>query len=324
MQNQKRSSLPALLLSIVILALVGVAFVQRQAIIDWNRLRGYEPPAAIAQLVTETTMTDKSKHLFYVNHPALEDKDNFNIHCPNFEKTYVLGCYLGGTKGIYLYDVQDERLHGVEEVTAAHEMLHVAYERLSGGEKRKVDDMLNRAYADITDQRLRSNIDAYQKAGADVANELHSILATEVRALPDDLEQYYAQYFVDRDKVVDYLDAYIGELTSRRQKVADYDAQLSSLKTQIDTNKASLESQESNINALRSQLEANRAANNIEAYNGGIPAYRAAVERYNSLAGSTRALVAQYNGIVEARNKIAVEEQDLGNALDSRALPQTL
>ena len=36
----------------------------------------------------------------------------------------------------YIYNVNDERLNGLKEVTAAHEMLHAAYERLPESDKK--------------------------------------------------------------------------------------------------------------------------------------------------------------------------------------------
>lgn len=322
MQPRRTSRLPGLLVSLAVLMVVGFAYLQKQPILDWARLRNYQPPAEIVALADQTTMTDKSRHLFYVNHPQLEDKTAFNQHCPNLEKTYVLGCYVGVSRGIYLYDVQDERLHGVEEVTAAHEMLHVAYERLSGKDKQRINRLLEEAYAEVTDTRLRANIDSYQQAGADVANELHSILGTEVRSLPPELEDYYAQYFTERIKVVSFLDSYVGEIISRKQQVADYDTQLEQLKQQINISQTTLGSLDSQINTARARLEADRAANNIEAYNAAIPGYQALVRRYNGLVVETRTVISQYNKIVEDRNKIAVEEEDLGKALDSRLQTQ--
>ena len=78
-------------------------------------------------------MTDKGRNLFYVYDPQLLDKDGFNTQCTIEEQSIVLGCYDGS--GIYLYDISDVRLEGVEEVTSAHEMLHAAYGRLSAKEK---------------------------------------------------------------------------------------------------------------------------------------------------------------------------------------------
>ncbi len=104
---------------------------------DWFALRGYDAPAYVVQYADDTAMSDYGRRIFYVTKPELNDQEQFNENCATPEKSLVLGCYTGGR--IYVYSVDDERLDGVEEVTAAHEMLHAAYARLSSGEKRDLE-----------------------------------------------------------------------------------------------------------------------------------------------------------------------------------------
>src|SRR4051794_9985079 len=114
----KHFQLPLLALLLVIL---GVVIIKQQAIHDWWQLHGYSPPANIATLTADDTMTPQARHLFYVNHPTISSGSDFTLHCPaGSEKTVVLGCYIGDDRGIYLYQVTDPRLDGVEQVTAAH------------------------------------------------------------------------------------------------------------------------------------------------------------------------------------------------------------
>jgi hypothetical protein len=129
MSGSKKIISLVILLAIVAFPVVAIANVQ--AIEDWWNLRGYSPPAEIAKLAAEDTMTPKAQRLFYVNHPQLiSDKAQFRQACPLSEQTIVLGCYYhiqGSIKeGIALSDITDNRLNGVEEVTAAHETLHSA------------------------------------------------------------------------------------------------------------------------------------------------------------------------------------------------------
>lgn len=320
--HKRRSRGIGLIVLLVILLGVAAALWQWQAIFDWARLRNYKPSEAIAQLASTTTMTPKAEHLFYVFHPALEDKSVFNNNCPNQEQTIVLGCYVTN-QGIYLYDVQDARLQGVKQVTAAHEMLHVAYQRLSSSEKQKVDAMLQDAYSQVTDARIRANIDSYKTAGADINNELHSILGTEVANLPPALEEYYKQYFTDRGQIVAFAAAYAQEFDSRKQQVAQYDAQLAGLKLQIQANEEALSQQQSALEAQQKTLDSQLARKDYASYNAGVPGYNAAVQQYNKLAQTTREQITTYNNIVNERNKIAIEEQNLSQALDSRLQTQT-
>lgn len=323
MQPRRTASYVAssIVFSLIVIVLVSVGIWQRYYIYDQIRLWHYQPSAAVTQLADETTMVQSARRVFYANHPALDDRSTFSGHCTAAEKTIVLGCYVSN-QGIYLYDVTDSRLHGVVEVTAAHETLHAEYDRLSPGEKKKVNAMLTAAYAQVTDQRIRDTIKSYQDSGADITNELHSILGTEVRTLPADLENYYRQYFSNRSAIVAFSEQYESEFTNRQQQVAAYDVQLKTMKQQIDESEAALKQQAQQINAAYAQLQELRAQNNIEAYNAGVPSYNKSVSTYNAQVKQVQNLISQYNVIVTRRNAIAVEENQLSQAIDSR--PDTL
>jgi hypothetical protein len=322
--KQKKSGLQAVVL-VGLLVLLGGAFAQRQAIADWFRLRGYEPPELVSQLASDTSMTDEGRHLFYVNRPVIASGQVFTDECPKGgEKTVVLGCYIGNDGGIYLYDITDERLDGVEQVTAAHEMLHAAYRRLSDDERKRIDALLTEYYENqLSDQRILDTIESYKKSEpGELANEMHSIFATEVADLPAELETYYRQYFTDRSKVIAYTQRYQAEFTSRRTQVAAYDAQLKSLKQQIDSNQTELERQKTALDQQSARLQAQKASGDIAGYNGGVAAYNAAVARYNALLAATKGFIGQYNEVVVARNEVVLEEQQLAKALSSESLPE--
>lgn len=310
-------------LSLIILAVPVIAWAQRDYLFDTWRLHNYAPSTDVVRLADATTMTPSSRRLFYVYHPSLEDKSAFGSHCGNEEQTIVLGCYILH-KGIYVYNVPDQRLNGVKEVTAAHEMLHAEYDRLSSGERKKVDALTDQALKSITDERLLQTIENYrQKDASVVPNELHSILGTEVRNLPPELETYYKQYFTNRAAVVGFADSYKGEFTGREQKVADLDKQLASIKSQIDGLNSSLENQQTSLKAQFNTLQQQKQSGQIEAYNAAVPAYNQAVKSYNSDVNRQRSLVTQYNTLVEERNSLALEENQLIKALDSRETIQT-
>lgn len=309
---------------VVLLAMIGGLVWKHQAVLDWWRLRGYTPPAGVAQLAVDDTMTSEARHLFYVNHPDITTGGAFTSHCPaGSEKTVVLGCYVGDDQGIYIYAVSDPRLNGVEQVTAAHEMLHAAYRRLSSGERQKVDAMLLDYYEhDLTDQRIKDTMAAYKKSEPnDVVNEMHSVFGTEIATLPPPLEQYYRQYFTDRSKITAYTASYEGEFTARQAEVAAYDTQLQMLKSQIDTGEAQLNQQKASLDAQTQQLDAEHSSGNYAAYNAGVNSYNQAVDSYNALLVSTKNLINQYNDIVSKRNAIVLEEQQLTQELSANALP---
>lgn len=322
----KLGGLIAAFFGISVMAALAIAVVwNMQAILDWWRLRGYTPDARVVLLSNDTTMTDTARHLFYVNHPQILSSNAFSTQCKvGAEKTVVLGCYQSGDQGIYLYDVTDQRLRGVVETTAAHEMLHAAYNRMTDDEKTHIDRLLNAFYSSgLTDERVKKTIEAYRQSEPDeLPNEMHSIFATEVATLPTELESYYKKYFSDRATVVTLAQHYQAEFTSRRDKTAAYDAQLADLKKKIETNQANSTVQRRTLDSEYSRLQSMRRSGDDSAYNQLVGTYNARVETYNSLLGTIKAQISQYNEIVETRNAIAVEERDLAKALSGDSSTQ--
>lgn len=315
-----RRSWPYVVL-IILLAVNILVWVNREQVTDWWRLRNYQPPKDIAALADVTTMTDYGRHLFYINHPSLENKENFNMHCSDKgEESAVLGCYHGNRQGIYIYAVTDARLAGVRQVTAVHEMLHQAYDRLSTHERQRIDALLKDFYeSGKLNDDIKSKIDAYKKqADVALANEMHSIFGSEVANLPEELEAYYRQYFADRSQVVTLSETYRTEFTRRQELVKQYDGELTNLKRQIEANKANLESKMSFLKEKEKSINQDLANSDPDAYEADVQSYNATVQTYNAQLASTRRLIDTYNELVGKRNGLAVQEQQLQQALDSR------
>lgn len=309
-----------------LIAALGLALLNQRYILDYIALRGYQPSDIIANMATEDALTPGARKIFYVNHPEISDKASFSNKCTSGkskERTIVLGCYHGGQGGIFVLQVDDPRLTGVEQVTAAHEMLHAAYDRLKTSDRNAVDSMLLDYYHNgLTDERIKTTIDAYkQSEPGDVVNEMHSIFGTEISKLPAGLEQYYTKYFTNRAKVTAFANQYQGEFASRTTAVKNYDAQLASLKIQIDSVNAALKAEQQAISDQQANLNSQKSSGNINAYNKGVPAYNALVDDFNNKVTTVQALVDQYNDLVTRRNAVAIEQQELANALSSSATP---
>ncbi|MEX0881829.1 MAG: hypothetical protein WDZ34_03085 [Candidatus Saccharimonadales bacterium] len=313
--------------TLTILALLVFGLFNLQAIEDWLRLRNYTPPAAIAAIARADTMTDDAKHIFYVTHPDLiNEADAFRQACPSFEQTIVLGCYhTGFSSAIYIYNVQDARLNGVVEVTAAHEVLHAAYDRLSQDDKNRINGLLNDFYSDdLRDRRVLETIDTYKQTEPDeLLNEMHSIFATEVGSLTPELESYYQRYFSNRSAVVAFANQYADEFASRIAKIKDFERRLVDLKQRIDKEEAALSSQLEQLEADRRRLDSLRASGQVDEYNAAVPAFNAAVNDYNDGVVELRADIAEYNRLVAAHNALAAELSSLYDSLDTSLAPQT-
>lgn len=309
-----------LLVGFVSLAIIGVSlllFFRQDDVIDWYLLRDYEPSSEIRRLAEDTTMTELGQRYFYVYDPQLLSRETFRQNCTVAEKSIILGCYVSRSS-IYIFDVTEERLSGVRQVTAAHEMLHVAYERLSSAEQERIDALNLELFDSLEDDRVKQTVESYRERDpAIVANELHSILPTEVRQLNPELEEYYAQYFENRLQVVEYSENYASVFESARSEVQRIDDQLQNdlatikqLQTQLEADAAALERQ-------REQLAQLLEDDQTEAYNNGIREFNRGVQAYNADVARLGDLIDRYNRLVAERNDAALAHEALVDSIDS-------
>ncbi|TAK89006.1 hypothetical protein EPO04_02780 [Patescibacteria group bacterium] len=241
---------------------------------DWWVLRSYQPPANISQLADQASMNEQGRRLFYRANPEITaDRNQLAERCRIQDaNTIELGCYLSTNK-IYLLDVQQADLADEMPVTAAHEMLHAAYDRLSRQERDQLNTELRRFYSTIVDPKLKERLAVYAKLDAgDQLNELHSILGTERAVLSPQLERYYSRYFNDRTVVVAANDR--------------FNRTFDGLRAEID--------------ALNQEIEATRAKMNVQLARGQVIAYNAQVPAINAKISTYNAKVDQYNRYASA------------------------
>ena len=284
---------------------------------------GYQPPAAVAKMAYDAKFTPSALNVFYVNHPELSNKADFAKKCPaGSEKTAVLGCYHGNQRAIYVLDVNAPELEGIEEVTAAHELLHAQYDRLSSRERKKIDAQLQAVYDSLTDQGVKDTVDAYRKSEPDaLLNEMHSIFPTQLANLPPALETYYKRYFQDRQALAATFAKYNDAFVSRENKVKQADAQLAAWKAEMDTLEADLRQQQTALNRQRLSMQQLRASGSVGAYNAQVDSYNFQVSAYNNGVARLKQIINDYNDLVATRNNIALEEQALVKAISSASVP---
>ena len=291
----------------------------RQEVLDWWQLLNYKPTSDIVALADADKLTTRGRDMFYVSDPKVEDSQAFNLSCSDVgEQGSVLGCYTAIGR-IYIYNVTDNRLPRVKEVTAAHEMLHAAYARLDTATRKKVDLMVQAAADKLkSDTSLQDLEKIYVKSEpGELLNELHSIIGTEYGNLSPDLEAYYKQYFTDRSKVVGYAKQYKAIFDESKARIADYDKQLAELKTQISAMEAELTARRANLNSENARLAQLRQTDPAE-YNNEVPGYNTDVRAFNELAHQYNAMVVEYNNLVIVRNREAAAQNDLSHSLDSK------
>ena len=320
--NQSAKSTVSTLLSLVVLAvLVGGFLTNQNRIFDYWKLRNYQPPATVAQLATDTSMTAYTRHLFYLNKPQiLSTVKSFRQFCPENRDTIVLGCYHSSQAGIYIYDVPDKSLAGVQQVTTAHEALHAAYGRLSGKDKTKVNAMLRDYYEHgLTDPLVKNEIKLYMTTEPNsVTDEMHSLFGTELAQLPGPLEQYYRQYFSNRAKIVGYQQQYQAQFTERQNAIAEDDKQLDQLKAKIAEEQSNIDARLARLSEERSRINGYASSNQVAAYNAAVPSFNAQIDAYNNAVQRLKADIDTFNELVVARNAIAGQLATLDKALDTR------
>ena len=286
-------------------------------IYDWYKLRDYTPTPQIEKLATDSYMTDSAKNIFYVHDPQLNEKTAFNKNCPFAERTFVLGCYTGSD--IYLLDVTEDKLTGVETVTAAHEMLHAAYSRLSLSDREEVDQLLHEAFAKQDDKRLKDLIEDYRKHdSASVPTELHSILATEVKRLDPKLEEYYSKYFTDRSKVVTEYENYEGVFAGLENEITNLQAKIDKSGLEIKQLEANIMATRDKINSVNAKLSKLDSSGDIAGYNALVPEQNSLVNKHNADFRAYEALINTHNADVKKINEIVVKQNSLVNSIDSK------
>lgn len=315
--NRTRSSVIVACLLVVVIASAGI--LEAQNIEDWFSLRNYTPTAAVQALAKDDTMTTKAEHLLYVANTTIDSRQVFNAHCANKgDDTIVLGCYTGGTNGtIYIYDVTDPQLNGIQQVTAAHEMLHVVYARL-GSNKTYVDSLITAQMKTITDPRLIQLEKIYNTTEpGELLDEMFSVLGTQVKYLSPGLNSIYNEYFANRQVLVNYTDAYVNLFTQNNAEILGIDEELGKLNTTIQGDNTQLSGWEQQINNMYQTMVSLKDSGQVAAYNQDVDPYNQLVNNFNSLLTTDRQLVTQYNQLVDQRNQIATATNMLNDDLDS-------
>lgn len=313
-----------LLLSVLLLAGAAYVFVHRQALLDTFMVWQYEPSPAIVSITDRASFDEQGTFLFYASHPELLSRDSFNAACRSngSERTAILGCY--SANRIYLYDINNQKLDGVKEVTAAHEMLHAAYQRLPRIEKDRVNQLLKSQELGTHQARVDELMAEYAKTEpGEEFNELHSIIGSEVRTLSPELEAYYAQYFEDRSALVTLAEKYqtvFNELRARQDGLAN---ELNRLADTIETTSSVYKR---NLQVLENDIEAfNRDASSGQMSRPSYESGRAALEsRQVALRREYNAIQAMLDEYEQKRAELAAinsESDVLNRSINSSLSP---
>jgi len=318
--NRLKSGI-AFSLSILVIGFAGWLFLNRQLALDQLSVWNYQPSASIVSLDERVKFTDKGLFTFYATKPVLADSSEFNGSCPRQEAgSPILGCYTSADR-IFVFNVDNEQLDGMKEVTAAHEMLHAVWYRMSTSEQERVGALLTAAYDKSASAELKDRMAYYQRTEPEaITNELHSILGTEVGNLGPELEAYYNQYFENRQIILD-LHAKYNDVYKSLYSRAD------TLYTEMQTLSKSIDDRSSAYDAEVTQLSRDITSFNARANSGdfdSISQFNAEkavlVSRSNRLDAQRTAIytdIDTYNKLYEEYKTLASQIELLNNSVDS-------
>lgn len=253
-------------------------------------------PAPIAELMEKASMGEQGRRLFLDADPRIEGKAELQRSCRNTSSVHTLGCFLASKRcqvragpstcsvetRIHLLHIERAELKDLMYVSAAHEMLHAAYEAMTPAERAQLHVHLESALSGLDQCRLSANLAAYSGvAGGERMSELHSILGTEFASLPPALQAHYSRYLVNRQAVVQAHDRTLG---GREQEICGL--------------RASLDQLEAQVTGLRAQLRRLRSSGNVRAYNAQVPGFNAQVSTYNRLVAAHNGKVREYNQLL--------------------------
>jgi hypothetical protein len=285
----------------------------------------FEPSAQVSTINQRLKLSSEGMTLLYASHATVEDSSSFNQSCQSKDRTAaILGCYY--KRQIYLFDITNPELDGATEVTAAHEMLHAAYDRLNFFERGRVDQLIKNEYDNLKkDPVIAEEMAYYQKAepGAEI-NELHSIIGTTVVSISPELEAYYKRYFTDRAHVVALNTAYNAVFTdlSKRAELlqADITQQEGELKQELKDYDADRQQIEVDIQAFNDRASS-QGFTSQSSFNTARLALMARVASMNDRRSGINAAVESYNNKIAELSKLSVKVNEINKSLNGVEAP---
>jgi len=327
-RSHRRRWLGILWSGIITLVLSWVIIYCVPQIIDTVRAYNFHAPEKIVAIDKRLQLTDRGTDIFYASSPEINSQAAFNRNCETQERTTaILGCFYRDR--IFLYDLQNTELDGTLEVTAAHEMLHAAYQRLTIAEHTWLDKRIVAAYELVKDDPTIKQLMAYYsqaEPGAEV-DELHSILGTVIAQLSPDLEGYYGRYFKNRAIVVALNTKYNQVFEKIRAETEAIEARLkaaepeiASLMSQYDADRVQLEAA---INTFNARADTGQFASQSDFYSQRAEII-AQISALNARKDEINAKVTAYNADVAELNKISVHSNALYQSMNGAVGTETL
>ncbi len=309
-------------LIVIVLASASLFFVfsNQHGIRDYFAAQKYKPDAEISKIENRIKPTTTAKTVFYASNPNVENSEEFNQNCKNHEEgSAILGCYKSGE--IHIYDVKNSKLNGIKDVTAAHELLHAIWERMSLSERDKIGKLLNAEYDRVKDADFEKLMQSYDRTEpGERINELHSLIGTEQLEISKELEDHYAKFFENRKAIAQIYQSYSKNFKDLRIREKTLTNELEKIKSEIEqlTKKYSEELEYLNTDIAEFNSDAKNGAYKTQAeFNADRAKLLRRIRNLETSRLKINDLVNSYNSKINELNEVSVQQNELYKSINS-------
>ncbi len=222
-------------------------------------------PQSVKSAASDAHLSIKGSKLFWNLSPRHVDKPTIAKACSQATGPgHLLGCYTGDR--IYLQYLAEPELRPVLAGAVAHEMLHAAYDDITGDEKARINALLSTQLNTRGDQQLNAQVGAYGKPEEQLS-EAFAILGSEApySSLPSGLNQVYDRYFSDRVTLLAMHQSFQRQQDDIVQK----------------------------INDCKSRLDYLASVGDVYTHNNLVPECNQYIEKHNSLVTKFQSAIGQ-------------------------------
>ena len=280
---------------------------------------GYRPSAQMEEIREKLNLTGTGARIFNASLPELMEKTEFNHTCREVEnESAILGCYRDDK--IYIYNIVDNELPGIRELTSAHELLHAVYKRMSSGDKNKWNDILSQVYEN-NKKVMGEEIEMYPDDQR--REEIYVRAGTEVKQLPEELEKHYAEVFKNQDAIVDFYESYIAVFREIERKMDELLEQINRLGEEVSVKTADYENRVGELNKKVDEFnkcaETLNCFTSVSVFNRERAGLVAEQNSLSSLYDKIEELISKYNNLVTEYNENVLHGQTLNMTINSSA-----
>ncbi|MBR3368282.1 hypothetical protein IKG45_00620 [Candidatus Saccharibacteria bacterium] len=303
---------------LIFLGAVAFAIINFQALKDTYFAMTFSPSNEISEIEKSLELTDKGHRIFFASSPVINTADDFNQNCKSAgEDVSTLGCYNG--QRIYIYNIDSEELKGIKESTAAHELLHAVWQRLSTADRENLIPTLESVY-EKSSEDFKKTLKTYDESAK--TEEIYVRSATQIKSLPENLEKHYAEIFEDQDRIVDFYESYIAPFNAIEQETEALHAELDEIMARIEQGRADYDVRSTNFSTAVTEFNDCASVAGCFASNYAFSTRRSELlaeqSSLNDLLNSINADIDLYNSKAELYNSKVIHGRELNSIINSK------